>query len=103
MALVNTLTLKDGLVRGGMSGRQATMIANALAEADTSHIATKADLEALRAEMRAEISRNDIQLANLRGEIKTLRWMGGVVLSVLLGLLWRIFFAGGSIQGAGGG
>ena len=103
MPLVNTLALKDGLVKGGMPGRQATAIANVFAEADTSQIATKADLEALRAEMRAEISRKAIQLENLRGEIKTLRWMGGVVLTVLLGLLWRLFFAGGTIQGTGGG
>ena len=54
-----------------------------LADADTTQLATKADMEVLR------------------GDIKMLRWMGGVILTLqvlVLGLLWRLFSVG---QGAG--
>ena len=61
MPLIDTLTLKTELLDGGMPEPQAAAIVKALAQADTSQLATKADLEVLR------------------GAIKVLRWMGGVI------------------------
>lgn len=79
---------------------QATAIVMALADADTGQLATKADMEALRADVRTENSKTRMEVEALRGDIKTLRWMGGVLLTfqvLVLGLLWRLLFAGTSV------
>ena len=88
---------------------QATAIVAALADADTGQLATKADMEGLRADVRTEISGMRTEVEVLRGDVKTLRWMGwmgGVVLTLqvlVLGLLWRLLFAGAAVQSVGGG
>ena len=77
--MIDTLALKTGLLNGGMPEAQAAAIVQALADADTARLATKADVEALK------------------GDIKMLRSMGGVILTLqplVLGLLWRLFSAG---------
>ena len=48
MPLIDTLTLKTELLDGGMPEPQAAAIVKALAQTDTSQLATKADLEVLR-------------------------------------------------------
>ena len=98
MPLIDTLALKTGLLDGGMPEPQATAIVAALADADTGQLATKADMEGLRADIRNEISGARMEVEALRGDIKTLRWMGGVLLTLqvlVLGLLWRLLFTGG--------
>ena len=77
MPLIDTLALKTGLLDGGMPEPQATAIVMALADADTGQLATKADREGLRADVRTEISGIRTEVEVLRGDIKTLRWMGG--------------------------
>ena len=77
--MIDTLALKTGLLNGGMPEAQAAAIVQALADADTAQLATKADVEVLK------------------GDIKMLRSMGGVILTLqplVLGLLWRLFSAG---------
>ena len=51
MPLIDTLTLKTDLLDGGMPEPQAAAIVKALAQADTEQLATKADLEVLRADL----------------------------------------------------
>ena len=85
MPLIDTLTLKTDLLEGGMPEPQAAAIVKALAQADTSQLATKADLADLRTEMRTEIEA-------LRGDIKMLRWMGGVILAFQLLMFGKLFF-----------
>ena len=85
MPLIDTLTLKTDLLEGGMPEPQAAAIVKALAQADTSQLATKADLAELRAELRTEIE-------VLRGDIKMLRWMGGVILAFQLLMFGKLFF-----------
>jgi hypothetical protein len=85
MPLIDTLTLKTDLLEGGMPEPQAAAIVKALASADTSQLATKADLAELRAELRTEIE-------VLRGDIKMLRWMGGVILAFQLLVFGKLFF-----------
>lgn len=85
MPLIDTLTLKTDLLDGGMPEPQATAIVKALAHADTAQLATKADLADLRTEMRTEIEA-------LRGDIKMLRWMGGVILAFQLLVFGKLFF-----------
>ena len=74
MPLIDTLTLKTDLLEGGMPEPQAAAIVKALAQADTSQLATKADLEVLRV------------------DIKVLRWMGGVILAFQVLVLGKLFF-----------
>jgi len=74
MPLIDTLTLKTELLDGGMPEPQAAAIVKALVQADTSQLATKADLEVLR------------------GDIKELRWMGGVILAFQVLVLGKLSF-----------
>ena len=74
MPLIDTLTLKTELLDGGMPEPQAAAIVKALAQADTSQLATKADLEVLR------------------GAIKVLRWMGGVIPVFQVLVLGKLLF-----------
>ena len=81
MPLIDTLTLKTDLLEGGMPEPQAAAIVKALASADTSQLATKADLADIRTEIEV-----------LRGDIKMLRWMGGVILAFQLLMFGKLFF-----------
>ena len=74
MPLIDTLTLKTELLDGGMPEPQAAAIVKALAQADTSQLATKADLEVLR------------------GDIKVLRWMRGVIPAFQVLVLGKLLF-----------
>ena len=96
MPLIGTLTLKTDLLDGGMPEPQAAAIVKALANADVGQLATKADLEALRADVRTEIEalRADMnmKIEALRGDNKLLRWMGGVILAFQVLVLGKLFF-----------
>ena len=96
MPLIDTLTLKTDLLDGGMPEPQAAAIVKALADADVGQLATKADLEALRADVRTEIEalRSDMnmKIEALRGDNKLLRWMGGVILAFQVLVLGKLFF-----------
>lgn len=96
MPLIDTLTLKTDLLDGGMPEPQAAAIVKALANSDTGQLATKADLEALRADVRTEIEalRSDMnmKIEALRGDNKLLRWMGGVILAFQVLVLGKLFF-----------
>ena len=81
MPLIDTLTLKTDLLEGGMPEPQAAAIVKALASADTSQLATKVDLAELRTEIEV-----------LRGDIKILRWMGGVILAFQPLMFGKLFF-----------
>ena len=74
MPLIDTLILKTDLLEGGMPEPQAAAIVKALAQADMSQLATKADLEVLR------------------GAIKVLRWMGGVILVFQVLVFGKLLF-----------
>ena len=96
MPLIDTLTLKTDLLDGGMPEPQVAAIVKALANADVGQLATKADLEALRADVRTEIEalRSDMnmKIEALRGDNKLLRWMGGVILAFQVLVLGKLFF-----------
>ena len=81
MPLIDTLTLKTDLLDGGMPEPQAAAIVKALANADVGQLATKADIADVRTEIEA-----------LRGDVKLLRWMGGVILSFQVLVLGKLFF-----------
>lgn len=112
MPLIDTLTLKTGLLEGGMPEPQAAAIVSALADADVGQLATKSDLAALRADVRTEIAdvRTELEtlraelrteIADLRGDFKALNGKVNLLLAfntpltlAVLALLWRIFFSG---------
>ena len=103
MPLIDTLTLKTGLLEGGMPEPQAAAIVRALADADVGQLATKVDLSDLRAELREEIAELRTELRTeaeaLRGDLKALNGKVNLLLAfntplllAVLALLWRIFF-----------
>ena len=108
MPLIDTLTLKTGLLEGGMPEPQAAAIVSALADADVGQLATKSDLADLRADVRTEIAEVRTEIAGVRTEIEAVRGdfkaLSGKVNLLLafntplvlavLALLWRAFFAG---------
>ena len=112
MPLIDTLTLKTGLLEGGMPEPQAAAIVRALADADVGQLATKSDLAELRADLRTEIAdvRTEIEAGRadmnvrieaLRGDFKALNGKVNLLLAfntplvlAVLALLWRAFFAG---------
>ena len=96
MPMFDTLALKTVLLNNDMPEPQAMAIVEALADADTGQIATKAEMERLRGDMGTEI-------AGLRGNFNMLRWMGGVILALLLTLLWKVFMPASTALSAGGG
>ena len=83
MPPIDALALKTGLLDGGMPEPQATAIVNALADADIGQLATKADLEVLKGELKA-----------LNGKVNLVLAFNTPLLFAVLALLWRSFFAG---------
>jgi len=71
MPLIDTLTLKTGLLEGGMPELQATAIVRALADADVGQLATKADLADLRADVHTEIAAVRTEIEALRADMRT--------------------------------
>lgn len=55
----------------------------------------KADNGSMRAEigsMKAEIASVKIEIGNVKGELKLLRWMGGILVAIQLGIWIRLLF-----------
>ena len=69
MPLIDTLALKTGLLNGGMPEAQASAIVEALANADTGQLATKADvadlngrIDTLHAEMNGRFDALNVEM-----------------------------------------
>ena len=71
MPLIDTVTLKTGLLEGGMPEPQAAAIVRALADADVGQLATKSDLADLRADVRTEIAEVRTEVEAVRADIRT--------------------------------
>ena len=103
MPLIDTLALKTGLFNGGMPEAQASAIVEALANADTGQLATKADvadlngrIDTLHAEMngRFDALHSDVngRFDDLKCKLKLLLAFFTPLLVAVLALLWRAFF-----------
>ena len=85
----DTLRYAERLRTAGVPEQQAKAEAEALrdvlAEAMDSSLATKADLMEVKAELRLE-------MAGIRGELSTIKWMMGVLIAVALANFAKQFF-----------
>ena len=85
----DTLKLARRLEAAGFPTKQAQDTAEALAEALTANIATQADIQTLRAEIREVELRLRAELAGLRAEMQSLRaelirWVVGVGIAAVI-------------------
>ena len=71
MVLIDTIALVSRLEAAGMSRQQAEAIATALAHADETNLATKADVAALKADLEAAKAELRQEIAELRSELRT--------------------------------
>lgn len=103
MPLIDTLALKTGLLNGGMPEAQASAIVEALANADTGQLATKADvadlngrIDALQATLNGRIDGLTVDVNGrfdaLNGKLNLLLAFFTPLLVAVLALLWRAFF-----------
>ena len=103
MPLIDTLALKTGLLNGGMSEAQASAIVDALANADTTQLATKADIADVNGRidtLHADVNgRFDALHADVNGRFDALNGKLNLLLAfftpllvAVLALLWRAFF-----------
>lgn len=103
MPLIDTLALKTGLLNGGMPEAQASAIVEALANADTGQLATKADvadlngrIDTLHAEMNGRFDALNADVNGrfdaLNGKLNLLLAFFTPLLVAVLALLWRAFF-----------
>lgn len=90
-AVFDTLKASDTLKAAGIEARQAEAIVHTMAGAFEDTVATKADLDKvessvrtdmanLRSELKAEIAEVKRDITGVKGDIKLLKWMIGVVL-----------------------
>ena len=114
MPTVDTLRLKTRLSQSGMPESQAQVLVEELDEALTTaingQVATKADI----ADVKSDIADIKVEMAELRGtinsveeklggsikavneklggDIRVLRWMGGTIVVIQLGILAKLLF-----------
>ncbi len=81
MSIVDTHKLIQSLCGANMPEEQAQAIATALAEAETTQLATKADMEGIRTDF-----------ARLDGKFDKLTWMVGTLVVINLGILAKLLF-----------
>lgn len=72
--LIDTLKFRNKLLEGGFEQAQADALVEALSAASTDYLATKADIE------------------ELRGEMKSMKWMMGTLVIINLGILGKLLF-----------
>lgn len=85
----DTLKATEDLQAAGMDTRQAKAVVNTLADAFTDTVATKADLKIEIGAVRADIEKLE---TSVKGEIKLLKWMVGVILACVAFPILKSFF-----------
>ena len=76
-AVFDTLKASDNLKAAGIEAKQAEAIVHTMAGAFEDTVATKADLKIEIGAVRADIEKLE---ASVKGDIKLLKWMIGVIL-----------------------
>ncbi len=93
--MIDTLGYAEALEQSGFTSQQAKGAAKALNNTVGEELATKADLAQLGAELRAEIVEVRAEITELRaevkGELKLIHWMLGIVVIAVVIPLIRDF------------
>ena len=89
--MIDTLGYAEALEQSGFSPDQAKGAAKALNNTVGEELATKADLAQLGTELRAEINELRTEITEVKGDIKLLRWMLGIVVIAVVIPLVRDF------------
>ena len=76
----NTITLAEQLEGAGLDSKQAKCIARAIHDHQTEHLATKADVLALKTE-----------LAEFRAEMRFHRWALALLVALVLAVLGKVW------------
>lgn len=72
---------------------QESGISEALKDAEIGHdLATRRDVELVRQEVRELELRNDAKLEKIKGDMKAVKWMLGVIVGGVIALLVKSFF-----------
>ena len=98
----DTLAVATELKEAGFTSQQAEALARAWSHVASGDLATKSDIAAVRTDMIGFKSDLEKQIADVRGElkseiadvrsdIKTLRWMIGFVMGLLVLILGKLF------------
>lgn len=92
MPVVDTLRLKTRLSESGMPETQVLVeeLDEVLSTAITAQVATKADVAGLKAGLDGCATKAD--MAELKSELKIQRWVGGVILTIVIGIGIRLLF-----------
>ncbi len=84
-AAFDTLKASDTLKAAGIEAKQAEAIVHTMAGAFEDTVATKADLIEVKAELKQDIVSTKAEVAAdmaiVKGDIRLLKWMNGVVLA----------------------
>jgi len=80
----DTITLAEQLEGAGLNPQQAKGVARAIHDHQTEHVATKADLLAIKTELRAE-------MAELRTELRFHRWTLALIVALVLAVLGKVW------------
>ena len=86
--MIDTLGYAEALEQSGFTSEQAKGAAKALNNTVGEELATKADLAQLSTELRAEITE---LRAEVKGELKLIHWMLGIVMIAVVIPLIRDF------------
>ena len=85
-AVFDTLKASDDLKAAGIEAKQAEAIVHTMAGAFEDAVATKADLVEVKSELKQDI-------AAVKGDIKLLKWMIGVILVCVVFPILKSFLA----------
>ncbi|MDE2664972.1 MAG: DUF1640 domain-containing protein [Acidobacteriota bacterium] len=80
-AVFDTLKASDTLKAAGIEAKQAEAIVHTMAGAFEDTVATKADLIEVKAELKQDIVSTRAEVAIVKGDIRLLKWMNGVVMA----------------------
>jgi hypothetical protein len=79
----------------GFEERQAEGISDAIKDIEVGHeLATRRDVELVRQELRESELRHDLKLEEIKGDMKAVKWMLGVIVGGVVALLVKSFFTG---------
>lgn len=91
----DTLAVATELKQAGFPPEQAEALARAWSHVASSDLATKADLLGVKSDLEQKISgvKSDLEkeIGDLRSDMKTLRWMIGFSLGLLVLIIGKLF------------